>query len=94
MGVASILGVALTEDPGDAEGVGSSFKTWSAPSGSVVGQIVGTFPTGQKLVGPKINLNPAFAIGNNLLLGRNDFFQAFTVTFHENAVAPHFHLDW
>ncbi len=43
--------------------------------------------------GPQFRLSPAFVDYDVALLGRADFFQAFTVTFQEDLRAPVFHLD-
>jgi hypothetical protein len=44
--------------------------------------------------GPVFELSPAFSEKEPLLLGRHDFFKAFTVTFQEDARTPVFHLDY
>ncbi len=44
--------------------------------------------------GPTFALNPAFSEKDPMLLGRADFFQAFTVTFQKSPTTPAFHLDY
>ncbi len=48
---------------------------------------------GRGALGPQFRLSPAFVDYDGALLGRADFFQAFTVTFQEDRRAPVFHLD-
>jgi hypothetical protein len=78
----------------DGVGVeGASFPTWSS-SVALQARIIANFGQGPVPWGPIFPLNPAFSEKAAALLGRQDFFQAFTVTFAENAAAPAFHLDY
>jgi hypothetical protein len=43
--------------------------------------------------GPRFRLDPMFADADVALLGREDFFRAFTITFQEHATTPVYHLD-
>lgn len=88
----------LAQDAGQATGVGSSFNTWSStlPVRAMVIAYLAV-PGQAQLVpqawGPEIALQPAFAAEQAFLLGRVDFFKAFTVTFEEIGGVPQFHLD-
>jgi hypothetical protein len=95
LAVADVLGIraSLEMDAEESIGVGSTFATWSHRD-PILGQIVARFPHGRERVGPEFELRPSFGEPAQLLLGRADFFQAFRITFHENPVAPVFHLDW
>jgi hypothetical protein len=97
LAIADRLGIRdlLIENEDRSVGLGSEFVTWTAPI-PIFGQIVATFPEpqGRTERGPRLTLHPWFGEPDDFLLGRADFFQAFTVTFNENAAAPLFHLDW
>lgn len=96
MQIAARLGLILkddlVEDQGTSRGVGSSFKTWSSTV-TIRAQIVANFVTGPQTWGPQIVLTPAFGKEiDSFLLGRDDFFAPFTVTFEQQAHL--FHLDF
>jgi hypothetical protein len=87
----------LTLDPGTSGGVGSTFNTWSStvPIRGVVAAILDP-AKGPEPWGPGFAMNPAFT---NLqpepstLLGRADFFQAFSISFDEDAATPSFTIS-
>lgn len=101
LGIAGQLGIAdneLTQDPHGGRGVGSSFSTWSSTV-PIFGRILAILGTPAQprpeLWGPQFLLSPAFSENDDcLLLGRQDFFRAFTVTFQEQASGPVFHVDY
>lgn len=96
LAIADRLGVRdlLVKNDERSVGLGSEFDTWTCPI-PIYGQIVATFPElGRIERGPRLTLHPWFGEPEDFLLGRADFFQAFTITFMENPVNPLFHLDW
>jgi hypothetical protein len=80
----------LEEHPGGGHGVeGRAFSVWSSPV-PIYGRVV----TDEGLTwGPRFRLEPVFADLGIALLGRADFFRAFTVTFQEHPATPVYHLD-
>ena len=83
MSIATELGIEdkLLEDDERGGGVGSSFPTWSFPSGGLTGQL---HLDDQGLWGRPFPLEPGFAAIEFLpLLGRADFFRAFRIRFDE-----------
>lgn len=99
LSIAQRLGIQqaeLQEDQFGGKGVeGEGFPTFSStvPIRGIVMALVGPNNSFQAW-GPPVLLNPAFSDKEPLLLGRCDFFQAFTVTFQEHAQTPVFHLDY
>jgi hypothetical protein len=85
------MGVGPIAEDGDEEG----FTTWSC-SVPVTGQIVVPNDEGRlEAWGPALDLDPAFAEIAPVLLGRQDFFQAFAVTFEPARLSdPHFVLEY
>lgn len=83
------------EDPSGGIGVGSRFRVWTTTV-PIRGGIAffENDPAGNaRPWGPGFTLSPAFAEHDAFLLGRGDFFRAFTVTFEETEAGPVFHLD-
>lgn len=83
--IAAGLGLenSLVEDPAGARGVeDEEFPTWST-SEQLVARIVRSDQETQaeELWGPEISMNPAFADKPTFLLGREDFFAPFAITF-------------
>lgn len=76
-------------------GLGSQFPTWRSPT-SVKARILANYPApqGPTLVGPVIDLDPSFGEPQDSLLGREDFFQMFRITFAENPVRPLLTVEW
>jgi hypothetical protein len=97
LAIADRLGIRhlLTKNDDPSVGLGSEFDTWTCPV-PIFGQIIATYPEpqGRTERGPRLTLHPWFGEPEDFLLGRADFFQAFTITFVENPAAPLFHLDW
>lgn len=97
--VAHRLGIQpqeLTQDAHGGMGVeGAGFDTHSStvPIEAMVMALIGPNNTFQAW-GPRFVLQPAFSEKDPMLLGRSDFFQAFTVSFQEHAQTPVFHLDY
>ena len=98
MQVAGDLGIEqheLVEDPAGGVGVGSHFRVWTTPVPIQAG--IALFEPAsdgtRQPWGPGFALTPAFIEHDAFLLGRADFFRAFTVTFEETAEGPVFHLD-
>jgi hypothetical protein len=95
--VAADLGLGDDELGEDAEGgfgVGSAFRFWRStmPINGGVGRstLQGTIEPW----GPGFGMAPVFTEHDSFLLGRQDFFTAFGVTFDEgNGDGPTFHLD-
>jgi hypothetical protein len=90
----------LIQDPTKAEGIGAEkeedrWPTWSSRI-PIFGQALRPDETSGRLVpwGPEFRLNPAFAEKNQILLGRQDFFRHFKITFEHNLVAPAFVLSY
>lgn len=90
--VATRLGIGedeLVMTPRGGTGVeGRSFPTWSStvPINACVVAATGIW-------GPRFRLEPVFADLGIALLGRADFFRAFTITFQEHPATPVYHLD-
>jgi hypothetical protein len=96
--VAGDLGIEqreLVEDQAGGVGVGSHFRVWTTPVPIRAG--VALFEAAsdgtRQPWGPGFTLTPAFIEHDAFLLGRADFFRAFTVTFEETPEGPVFHLD-
>jgi hypothetical protein len=86
--VAEDLGISEELEPAEPlEGVGGPIDAWSFP-GDIQAQAI---VDGQDWGAP-FNLRPAFADVEAILLGREDFFGAFTVTFDERPDPPYFEL--
>jgi hypothetical protein len=85
----------MNKDARKSSGVGSEFETYSSTI-PIRAQIVASVQMGAAVVqqawGPQLTLTPAFAKAENFLLGRADFFKAFTVSFEEARSV--FHLDY
>ena len=71
---------------------GEPFPTWSSPI-PIDAWVLAEVGTELLVWGPRLRLDPAFADVEIALLGRADFFRAFTVTFQEHAATPVYHLD-
>lgn len=87
MTIAGDLGLGaheLVEDRRGALGVGSQLRLWR-PAVPIRGQVA--------TWGPHFVLSPAFVEVDVFLLGRADFFPAFTITFEETPGGPVVHLD-
>lgn len=94
--VAEELGIrADLVEGGRSVGLGSSFQTWRSQR-PIKAQIIAVYPEpqGPTFVGPVIDLHPSFGEPQDSLLGRADFFQAFQITFRENASPPLLTLAW
>lgn len=94
--VADELGIRdELEEFGRSVGLGSEFQTWRSRK-PVKAQILAIYPEpqGPTLVGPVFELDPSFGEPQDSLLGREDFFRAFTITFDENPVKPTLTLEW
>jgi hypothetical protein len=73
---------------------GTNFPTWTTTH-PITGQIVALLGTGPTLWGPSIKLQPVFAEGEQILLGRCDFFAHFSITFANHAAhGPFFRLEY
>lgn len=101
LSVATRLGLQpaeLTQDAGQAGGVGSIFNTWSSTVpiiGKVMAFLAGVAQPPQPW-GPDIDMNPGFTDLQpepSTLLGRMDFFRAFTISFNEDSIAPQFSIE-
>jgi hypothetical protein len=102
MGMAMRLGLVvpdeLFENAGHSQGVGSTFKT-STATVPMFGQVYYAVEENGSLAfkpwGPEFSMDPHFLDDPDtpFLLGRNDFFWRFTVTFVHDAANPVFHLD-
>jgi hypothetical protein len=69
--------------------VGRAFPLWSASS-PLHGWVVRADGSAW---GPRFRLRPLFADADVALLGRADFFRAFTITFQEHAEPPVYSLE-
>lgn len=86
----------LTEDPLGGGGVGSHFRVWmsSVPIRAGIGFFEPNPDGTERPWGPGFDLEPAFTEHDAFLLGRADFFQAFTVMFDVDAAGvSRFHLE-
>lgn len=85
----------LTETPGGSSGAGgTTFPTWTTKHG-ITGKIVALGRDGAKFWGPEMRLKPVFAHGEQVLLGRSDFFAHFSITFvNHSRQHSRFHLDY
>ena len=95
--VARDLGITDDELERDADGgfgVGSHFA-FSRPTVPVIGGVARRMPDGAMVPwAPGFRMAPVFVEHNSFLLGRQDFFRAFRVTFEEGDPAGCcFHLD-
>jgi hypothetical protein len=76
-------------------GVGSKFRVWTTTVPIMAG--VGLFePAADGSVqgwGAGFSISPAFTEHDAFLLGRDDFFSVFTVTFENTTSGTVFHLD-
>jgi hypothetical protein len=94
-------GLGLTDadlelDPTGGSGVGSQFQFWTSLRPIRAGLAFFTpNPDGsERPWGPGFDLSPAFTEHDAFLLGRADFFAAFSVTFDRDANGvTQFHLD-
>lgn len=91
--VAYELGITdaeLVEDPTGGAGVGSQFRFWTTGIPIVAG--VALFEPASdgsaQPFGPEFALSPAFTETDAFLLGRADFFRAYTVTFERGDGNP------
>ncbi len=97
--IARLLGLDpahLVQDVQDATGVeGGSFPTWSSTK-QVMGQIFRIDPKQHHASpwGPQFPMDPAFAEKDVTLLGRSDFFPAFSIYFRTNAHGPLFTIEY
>jgi hypothetical protein len=95
--VARMLGIEdeLVSDPVGAVGVeGAGFPTWSYPLG-MAAQVMRTppeDPSRSEPWGTSVRMTPAFADKGVFLLGREDFFLGFTITFERGRAGPQFAL--
>jgi hypothetical protein len=91
--VASLLGIKsheLVRDAAGAKGVeGTGFATWSSTK-QIVAQVIQVDPVNEQRTpwGPLIPMNPAFANKDVVLLGRDDFFPAFSITLSHQSARP------
>lgn len=97
--VAHALGITdadLQQTPAGSKGAGgTSFDTWRTAK-QISGQAVIFPPGGQPaLWGPSMSLRPTFADETSALWGRDDFFQAFVITFAQDPTYGEvFYLDY
>jgi hypothetical protein len=96
--IATDLGIAqdeLFEDPHGGAGVGSRFRVWTTTVPIMAG--IALFQPGPdghpQPWGPSFSLSPGFIEHDAFLLGREDFFRAFTITFENTPGGQVFHLD-
>lgn len=68
---------------------GHAFATWTSAV-PITGQVIAADGS---VWGPRFSLDPLFADTDVALLGREDFFRAFTITFQEHPATPVYHLD-
>jgi hypothetical protein len=69
------------QDPSDCtDAQGNDFQTWSFP-GTMYAQVRLPMRRGYRPWGPIFEYRPAFAKIPHVLLGRDDFFRTFVVTF-------------
>ena len=95
LAIAHQLGVTLQQDAIGAVGVeGAGFSTWSSQE-PITGQVVRIDPATMQpaMWGPTFAMMPAFTEKDAFLLGRQDFFAAFGVTFAVEASGPTFVID-
>lgn len=96
--VAHDLGIAdqdLIEDPDGGTGIGSTFRFWTA-TGPIRGGISLFAPASDGSMtrwGFDFFLAPAFVQHDAFLLGREDCFRAFKITFADEDDGPVFYLD-
>jgi hypothetical protein len=85
----------LIETPEGSGGAGgTTFATWTTIH-AISGQILAMLPDGPQLWGPVIQFKPVFAEGAHALLGRQDFFKYFSITFvNDPTHGAVFHLDY
>lgn len=83
------------EEFGESVGLGSKFQTWRSKR-PIKAQIILNYPEpqGPTLVGPEFELDPSFGEPQDSLLGREDFFRTFEITFRENPAKPLLTLAW
>lgn len=96
--IATDLGIAadeLSEDPHGGAGVGSEFRVWTTAVPIMAGiALFEHTPEGTpQPFGAGFGLSPAFIEHDVFLLGRDDFFRAFTITFENGPDGQVFHLD-
>ena len=92
LSVATRLGITAVLERHRAGGhgiEGRSFSIWTSGV-PIHGRVMR--PSGE-VWGPRFRLEPVFADLGIALLGRADFFRAFTVTFQEHPATPVYHLD-
>jgi hypothetical protein len=94
--IAERLGVsdALVEDEVGAQGVeGIGFSTWSLPDG-VEAQVLSVTQASGTVIkwGTSFTLSPAFCDKDPFLLGREDFFATFRVSFDPGNPHPTFSI--
>lgn len=90
-----ISGEDLEPTPEGSGGAGGAwFPTWVIPY-SIKAQVIVPFPEPRGLEpwGPEMDLTPEFAADTIPLFGREDFFEAFTVTLDQPG-GKLFHLDY
>jgi hypothetical protein len=96
MGVARRLGIdaTLTANAANAGAAGGQgFPIWRS-SREIHGQIMALLDTRPEPWGPRFLLKPAFAETSASLLGRDDFFRVFRITFEHDSPDGHiFHVD-
>jgi len=93
--VATRLGIAsdLIPDPRGGMGIeGRSFPTWSSRA-PIDAWVLAKVGAELRAWGPCLRLDPIFSDAEIAVLGRADFFRAFTVTFQEHPATPLYHLD-
>lgn len=85
----------LTEDPAGGIGVGSHFRLWTTNVPIMAGVALFELAAdgSSQPWGNGFSVNPAFTEHDAFLLGREDFFAAFTVTFENGPDGGVFHLD-
>jgi hypothetical protein len=80
LGISDQLGVASPLNiPGQG---GKTAECWTAPHSVIHAQVIADLAGGPVLFGPRVPINPLFIQDERwFVLGRDDFFRAFTVTF-------------
>jgi len=93
--VATRLGIGdeLIPDPRGGIGIeGQPFRTWFSPV-PIDAWVLTAIGTPLRVWGPRLRLDPVFSDAEIAVLGRADFFLAFTVTLQEHPATPVYHLD-
>jgi len=93
LGLADALGIRseLQRDPKPSQAPSATFQTWSHAD-RIEARIVTEGSSGPLYWGPPFTLSPAFG-PDVFLLGREDFFSVFTVSFEPSTGQRLFHID-